>query len=306
MSGSIPEWLGAGGLVAHDRIQPHAGVLGSRPGGDTVKCIPACYRLLRVLIVDDDRDTADSLAMLVKIWGHDARLAYDGAAALETASAYQPDVLLLDIAMPTLDGFKLARQLRRQIRFKDTLVVAVTGYADQGHRLLGAEGFDHYLVKPVEPSTLEGLLQMEHDRLADALGTSGVAARKCGLLVVDDEGGVRGLLDVGMRQEGFAVWLAADGQEALDLYRRRRGAIDVVLMDVRMPGLDGPQTLAALQGIDPQVRCCFMSGDPGSYTEQGLCELGADAVLRKPFRLAEVARVLRETASRADRSMADQ
>src|SRR5581483_3247556 len=98
MSGTIPEWLGAGGLVAHDRIPPHAVVLGSRPGGDTIKCVPACYRLLRVLVVDDDRDTADSLSMLVKIWGHDARPAYGGAAALAAAAAYQPDVLLLDIA----------------------------------------------------------------------------------------------------------------------------------------------------------------------------------------------------------------
>ena len=126
--------------------------------------------------------------------------------------------------------------------------------------------------------------------------------RKYGVLAVDDERGVRGLLDVGLRQEGFAVWLAADGRAAIDLYRHSGGVIDAVLMDVRMPGLDGPQTLAALREINPQVRCCFMSGDPGGYTEGGLCDLGAAAVFRKPFCLAEVARVLRELVDSADLS----
>jgi CheY-like chemotaxis protein len=100
-----------------------------------------------------------------------------------------------------------------------------------------------------------------------------------------------------MRQQGFAVWLAAGGGEALDLYRRHRRAIDVVLMDVRMPGLDGPQTLAAIQELNPQVRCCFMSGGLGSYTERGLRDLGAAALIGKPFRLAEVVRALWELAS---------
>jgi CheY-like chemotaxis protein len=122
-----------------------------------------------------------------------------------------------------------------------------------------------------------------------------------GVLAVDDEGCVRGLLDVGLRLHGFSVWLAADGREALELYRRHGPSIAVVLMDVRMPGLDGPQTLAALQELNPQVRCCFMSGDFGGYTEEGLRSLGAAVVIPKPFQLDEMARVLRELAGRADR-----
>jgi CheY-like chemotaxis protein len=112
--------------------------------------------------------------------------------------------------------------------------------------------------------------------------------RPHGILVVDDEEWVRGVLYVALRQEGFAVLLAASGQEALDLYRRHREAIDVVLMDVCMPGLDGPQTLPALQALNPLVCCGFMSGDLGSYTEENLFNLGAAFVLAKPFRLAEV------------------
>jgi CheY-like chemotaxis protein len=127
-----------------------------------------------------------------------------------------------------------------------------------------------------------------------------VPARKYGILAVDDEEGVRGVLGIGLRQLGFAVWLAAGGREALDLYRRHREAIDVVLLDVRMPSPDGPQTLAALQELNPRIRCCFLSGDLGGYTEERLRNLGAATVLDKPFRLAEIAQALWDVASKAD------
>ena len=120
--------------------------------------------------------------------------------------------------------------------------------------------------------------------------------RAYGILIVDDEPGVRGVLKVAMSEQGFSVWLAASGPEALDLYRRIHEAIDVVLMDVRMPGLDGPETLAALQNLDPQVRCCFMSGELGKYTEERLLDMGALAIIPKPFQLEEVNRVLRDKA----------
>lgn len=126
-------------------------------------------RLLRVLVVDDCRDAADSLAMLVQIWGHIPRVAYDGTAVLDMIATYQPDVLLLDIAMPGMDGFHLARRLRRETRFRDTLLIALTGYGDKAHRLLWEEAFDHYLVKPVEFLTLEYLLMLEQDRLGPAV-----------------------------------------------------------------------------------------------------------------------------------------
>jgi CheY-like chemotaxis protein len=104
--------------------------------------------------------------MLLRMWGHDVRLTYDGEAAIEMACVYRPDVLLLDIAMPKLDGCRLAQQLRRQTGFMDTLLVAITGYADDAYRLLcEAAGFDLFLIKPIDPATLETLLLLELDRL---------------------------------------------------------------------------------------------------------------------------------------------
>ena len=130
-----------------------------------------------MLVADDYRDAVDSLSTLVRMWGHDVRLTYNGEAAIEMACVYRPDVLLLDIAMPKMDGCRLAQRLRRQARFRDTLLVAITGYADEAHRLLcEAAGFDLFLVKPVDPSTLETLLLLERDRL---LGPS--EARLCRL-----------------------------------------------------------------------------------------------------------------------------
>jgi CheY-like chemotaxis protein len=137
------------------------------------------------------------------------------------------------------------------------------------------------------------------DLQAGPAGGSGATSRAYGLLVVDDEASVRDILNTSMRQEGFAVHVATGGQEALELYRRHHETVDVVLMDVRMPGLDGPQTLAALQEVNPQVRCCLMSGDLGSYRADELKSRGAAAILTKPFDLAEVGRVLLEMAREA-------
>jgi two-component system, OmpR family, response regulator len=124
--------------------------------------------------------------------------------------------------------------------------------------------------------------------------------RPRGVLVVDDQEPVRRVLSAGMWSHGFAVWLAAGGAEAVEVYRRHRDLIDVVLLDVQMPGLDGPATLAALRETNPGVCCCFMTGDSGRYTEQTLAGLGAVAVFRKPLRLREVAQQLVRLAGPLD------
>ena len=148
------------------------------------------------------------------------------------------------------------------------------------------------LQKPLPPGSEQG-------RLTESPEAPHATPRTYGILVVDDDECVRGVLNVWMRQQGFAVWLAANGRDGLDLYRRHRETIDVVLLDVLMPGLDGPQTLAALQELNPQIRCCFMSGDIGRYGEWQLRDWGAAAIFQKPFELAEAAQALRKLACKA-------
>ncbi len=126
----------------------------------------ALARLLRVLVVDNDRDTTDTLAMVVKLWGHNVGSAYDGEGALRAASKVRPDVILLDVAMPRVDGCDVARTLRGQRRFDQTRIIAVSGYAEQLHREKCCEaGFDAFLAKPFGMKALEDLLATERDRI---------------------------------------------------------------------------------------------------------------------------------------------
>jgi CheY-like chemotaxis protein len=115
-----------------------------------------------------------------------------------------------------------------------------------------------------------------------------------GVLVVDDDQLVRESLGPPLRRCGFAVWLAASGEEAVAIGRQHGGAIGAVLLDVRMPGLDGPQTLDALRAINPAVRCCFMSGYIEGYSREELLAFGAEGFLLKPFSVAEVTRMVRQ------------
>jgi len=114
------------------------------------------------------------------------------------------------------------------------------------------------------------------------------------MLIVDDTAYILSLLKFELEPRGFNVWLAVDGQDALDLYRCHHAEIDAVLLDVEMPGLDGPHTLAELQAIDPGVLACFMTGGSGVYTEEDLLERGAVCVFEKPFRISEVVHFLQK------------
>jgi two-component system CheB/CheR fusion protein len=113
----------------------------------------------RILVADDNHDSAESLGMLLELAGHQVRLAYDGQEALDAAGLFLPDVMLLDIGLPKLDGFEVASRLRQDPRYDGMLLVAVTGYGTDGDRERArAAGFDHHLVKPVDPKELRELI----------------------------------------------------------------------------------------------------------------------------------------------------
>jgi CheY-like chemotaxis protein len=139
----------------------------------------------------------------------------------------------------------------------------------------------------------------ETDQRPTCAGSETTGSRPPGVLIVDDDLAVRTLLNLVLREHGFAVWQTADGCKALKAYQGHRDDIDLVLLDVRMPGLDGPQTLAALHQLNPQLRCCFMTGDWGRYSEEELMERGAERIIYKPFRLDQVAQLLHKLISAA-------
>jgi CheY-like chemotaxis protein len=111
-------------------------------------------------VVDDSVDCADSLATLLRVAGHEVRTAYDGPTALEAAEAFRPEVVLLDIGLPRMDGYEVARRLRERERAGGrALLVAVTGYGQEEDRRRAEEaGFDAHLVKPAGPAALQRLL----------------------------------------------------------------------------------------------------------------------------------------------------
>jgi CheY-like chemotaxis protein len=112
-----------------------------------------------VLIVDDNVDLAESMALLLRLYGHEVRLAYDGLAALEEAYAYRPDVMFLDLDLPKLDGYEVARRLRLEPAMRDMKLVAMTGYGQEEDRRLTQEvGFQLHMVKPVDFNKVEELL----------------------------------------------------------------------------------------------------------------------------------------------------
>jgi CheY-like chemotaxis protein len=113
----------------------------------------------RILVVDDNRDAAQGLAMLLEIKGHEVATAHDGPEALTRAQEFQPTVVLLDIGLPAMDGYQVARELRRQEGGDEILLVAVTGYGHDSDRQRSRDaGFDHHLLKPVRLEALENLL----------------------------------------------------------------------------------------------------------------------------------------------------
>jgi two-component system CheB/CheR fusion protein len=119
---------------------------------------------MRVLVVDDSPDAADSLAMLLELWGHEVAVANDPHAALESARARCPEIVLLDIGLPGMDGYELAKQLRRE-GFDRAFLAAITGYGEDEDRRRALEaGFDSHLVKPVDPDVLQALLSRAQSR----------------------------------------------------------------------------------------------------------------------------------------------
>ncbi len=113
----------------------------------------------RILVVDDNEDAAEMLALMLACWGQETQVANDGLSALAAARAFRPDVVLLDIGLPGMSGYEIARHLRELPAAESILLVAVTGWGQDTDKQQSRDaGFDEHLVKPVDPDTLRTLL----------------------------------------------------------------------------------------------------------------------------------------------------
>jgi two-component system CheB/CheR fusion protein len=128
----------------------------SAPAEDAVAVGSKRYR---VLVVDDNHDSAETMSTLVGMWGHDVRVAHDAAAALQAAAAHRPQVVLLDLGLPVVSGYEVAEQLRALPGLEGAVLIAMTGYGqEEDRRRTRDAGFAHHLTKPVPPETLKEIL----------------------------------------------------------------------------------------------------------------------------------------------------
>jgi CheY-like chemotaxis protein len=138
-------------VMSGEKIESSGEALITRPLTRTTKS--------RILIVDDNVDSAESLTRLLDLSGNETRTAYDGLEALEAAAAFRPDAILLDIGLPELNGYEVARKIREQPWGEKIMLVAVTGWGQEEDRRRSHEaGFNYHLTKPVDPAVLEKLL----------------------------------------------------------------------------------------------------------------------------------------------------
>jgi two-component system CheB/CheR fusion protein len=113
----------------------------------------------RLLVVEDDPDVAQSLALILRCDDHDVRIAYDGPAALQVLSKLKPDVVLLDVGLPGMDGYQVARRMREEALESRLTIIAMSGYGQaEDHSQSMEAGCDAHLVKPVQPSVLRSML----------------------------------------------------------------------------------------------------------------------------------------------------
>jgi CheY-like chemotaxis protein len=120
---------------------------------------PAPAPSRRILIADDDKDVADSLALLLRVFGHQVLSVYDGPDALAAALTFRPDIIFLDIGMPNMDGYEVARQFRATPEGASTFLVALTGFGrTEDSRRAEEAGFDRHILKPLEVTALKELL----------------------------------------------------------------------------------------------------------------------------------------------------
>ncbi len=183
--------LGVGLTLSRQIVQLHQGTLSMRSEGlnqgscftvrlprlegeprnavdDTKAAVPASIRPLHILIADDNVDLTASFAEVLSSYGHQVEVVHDGAAAVQAARARMPDVALLDIGMPGLDGYEVARQLRADPALRGIHLIAITGWGrDADREAAYAAGFDRHLLKPVNPEDMLGLLAGVHGQQAD-------------------------------------------------------------------------------------------------------------------------------------------
>jgi DNA-binding response OmpR family regulator len=249
---------------------------------------------LRILVVEDDTDTANSLGLLLRLWGYDIRVCYQASAARALADGYRPHVVLLDIGLPGMNGYELARRLRGSVGAGRAVLIAVTGYgSDTDCRRATAAGCGFHLTKPVDPDELHGLLtDLERDlnpeQRRDDRGPMEPPDPIRALVADVDEPLLKSYQE-SLAAAGFAVVTVANGLECLVHLRCWRP--DVLVLGDELPW-GGSSGILALMAEEPdvaEVPVVVLLAGAASVP----CPSSVRACLAKPVAPADLARTVR-------------
>ena len=247
----------------------------------------------KVLVVEDDHLNMKLMRSLLGLGGYDIYEATEAETALRMAAEHRPDLILMDIQLPGLDGLSATRQLKADPALKDIPVVALTGLAMEGDREKAlAAGCDDYITKPINTRNfLENLNPKGNGGQAEATAPAPETRPRhpvSRILVVDDDPMNVKLMVAILNREGYESLTAVDGAEALAQVRRHQP--DLILLDVMMPGIDGYQVARELKADPTTATIPIIMITALDGTEDKVCglECGADEFLSKPVNSAEL------------------
>jgi CheY-like chemotaxis protein/two-component sensor histidine kinase len=252
----------------------------------------------RILVVDDLKDTADSLAMLLRVRGNNVSTAYDGHDAIAIANEFHPEVVVLDIGLPGIDGYETAKRMRREEWARNAIFIAVTGWGQEKDRLdAAAAGFDHHFVKPVRPAELASCWQrLQKQRGLTPPSVERIPQLSQRILVVDDQPDVADSIASVLRYLGADVGTAYDGRTALATIREFRPSI--VFVDIHMPGMSGLEVARELRSSPEygELALIAVTGWEAPGNSQEMRNAGFDHSLTKPTDLNALEELLASVA----------
>jgi DNA-binding response OmpR family regulator len=243
-----------------------------------------------MLIADGDAGLCDLYRRFAMKCGYEVDTSSDGLDCVRKLRLATPAVLVLDLDLCWGGGDGVLGWLREEPQFLPSRILLTAGEASAPH-------FDRLALPPVvktltKPFPLSALLDDPVAVAADAPKHPFGGNQRRGILVVDDEPALRDVLQAHLQHLGFQVWTAANGEEALDHCCDHSNEIALILLDVQMPGLDGPQTFDGIRELAVDIPVCYMTDDPGDPNPSALVRQGARHLFCKPFRMDEIARVV--------------
>ncbi len=240
------------------------------------------------LVVDDDKSVAGLLAKTLRRRGFSVSEAYDGAEALAAIEAHRPDIMLLDLKMPKMDGYQVIKAVKSNPELADIPIVVMTAYPIDRSRIDILEMTAAHISKPLSPEDIAKRV----DELFEARAKVGDAVVKR-VLAVDDEPHILKLVAFSLRSGGFEVLEASDGLAAIEIARAEQP--DLILMDVMMPALDGFEACRRLKA-DPataDIPVVMLSAKSQKTEQAAGLDSGATEYICKPFTPKELVAAVR-------------